>query len=61
MIIASFGATAVLCHSAVKSPLAQPRNLMLGHISSAIVGVTVYKVIIIMWWMGVMVVIDDVH
>lgn len=44
LIIASFGASAVLVHSAVKSPLAQPRNLVLGHVVSAITGVTVYKV-----------------
>jgi len=44
LIVASFGASAVLVHSAVKSPLAQPRNLVLGHMVSGLTGVTVYKV-----------------
>lgn len=43
MVIGSFGATAVLLYGAIKSPLAQPRNLMGGHIISAIIGVTCYK------------------
>ena len=42
-IIGSFGASAVLIYGAVKSPLAQPRNLMGGHIISAIIGVAVFK------------------
>ncbi len=42
-IIGSFGASAVLIYGAVKSPLAQPRNLMGGHIISAIIGVIVFK------------------
>ena len=43
-IIGSFGASAVLIYGAIKSPLAQPRNLMGGHIVSAIIGVAVFKV-----------------
>ncbi|RJR41337.1 MAG: HPP family protein [Desulfobacteraceae bacterium] len=43
MIIGSFGASAVLIYGAVKSPLAQPRNLMGGHILSALIGVTCYN------------------
>ena len=43
LMIGSFGATAVLLYGAVRSPLAQPRNLMGGHILSAIVGVTCWK------------------
>lgn len=42
-IIASFGASAVLVYGAIRSPLAQPRNLIGGHIISAIIGVTAYK------------------
>lgn len=38
MIIGSFGATAVLVYGAVKSPLAQPRNVIGGHIISALTG-----------------------
>ncbi|HSI77294.1 MAG TPA: HPP family protein, partial [Lunatimonas sp.] len=42
-LIGSFGATAVLVYGAIQSPLAQPRNLLGGHILSAIIGVSVYK------------------
>ena len=43
MIIGSFGASAVLIYGAIKSPLAQPRNLIGGHIFSAVIGVTSYQ------------------
>ena len=43
MIIGSFGASAVLIYGAVRSPLAQPRNLIGGHVISAIIGVTAYR------------------
>ncbi len=43
MIIGSFGASAVLIYGAVKSPLAQPRNLIGGHVFSAIVGVACFQ------------------
>lgn len=41
-LIGSFGASSVLVYGAIQSPLAQPRNLLGGHVISAIVGVTVY-------------------
>jgi len=40
-----FGASAVLIYGAVKSPLAQPRNLIGGHLLSAVVGVATYKLL----------------
>lgn len=43
LIIASFGATAVLIYGAIDSPLAQPRNLIGGHIISAIIGVAITR------------------
>ena len=43
MVIGSFGASAVLIYGAIRSPLAQPRNLLGGHIISALIGVTAYK------------------
>jgi CBS-domain-containing membrane protein len=43
LMIGSFGATAVLIYGAIRSPLAQPRNLIGGHILSAFVGVTCWK------------------
>ena len=32
LLIGSFGASAVLVYGAIKSPLAQPRNLIGGHV-----------------------------
>ena len=46
MIIGSFGASAVLIYGAIRSPLAQPRNLLGGHILSAVVGVAAFQ------WLG---------
>ncbi|MEK6673750.1 MAG: HPP family protein [Nitrospirota bacterium] len=43
LLIGSFGASAVLVYGAIKSPLAQPRNLIGGHIISGLVGVACYK------------------
>ena len=39
LIIGSMGASAVLVYGAIKSPLAQPRNLIGGHVISGLVGV----------------------
>jgi len=44
MIIGSFGASAVLIYAAIKSPLAQPRNLIGGHIISGLAGVLCYQI-----------------
>jgi CBS-domain-containing membrane protein len=52
MIIGSFGASAVLIYGAVKSPLAQPRNLIGGHILSAVIGVTCYKLFHDQMWLA---------
>jgi CBS-domain-containing membrane protein len=43
LIIGSFGASAVLLYAAIKSPLAQPRNLVGGHILSALIGVACFQ------------------
>ncbi len=39
-LIGSFGASAVLVYAAANSPLAQPRNVVGGHLLGALVGVT---------------------
>jgi len=52
MIIGSFGASAVLIYGAIRSPLAQPRNLIGGHVISAIIGVTMYKLLNSHMWMA---------
>lgn len=43
VIVASLGASAILDYSAIRSPLAQPRNSVLGQGLSAIVGVAISK------------------
>jgi len=51
-LIGSFGASSVLIYGAIQSPLAQPRNLVGGHVISALVGVTVYKFIPDIIWLS---------
>lgn len=52
MIIGSFGASAVLIYGAIKSPLAQPRNLIGGHILSGFVGVASYQCLSSHMWIA---------
>lgn len=44
-LIGSFGASSVLIYGVINSPLAQPRNLIGGHLVCALIGVTVHKLI----------------
>lgn len=44
-LIGSFGASSVLIYGIINSPLAQPRNLIGGHLVCALVGVSVHKLI----------------
>jgi len=50
-LIGSFGASSVLIYGSIQSPLAQPRNLIGGHIISAIVGVTIFKLVPDIIWL----------
>ena len=43
VVIASFGAAAILEYNTIESPLAQPRNLVFGHFLAAVVGVSITK------------------
>lgn len=52
LIIGSFGASAVLIFGAIKSPLAQPRNFLGGHILSALIGVSAYKLLPAHIWLA---------
>jgi len=52
LIIGSFGASAVLIYGAIKSPLAQPRNLIGGHIISACIGVSACKLLFFFPWLA---------
>ncbi|MDD3003923.1 HPP family protein [Flavobacterium sp.] len=51
-LIGSFGASSVLVYGVIESPLAQPRNLIGGHLVSAIIGVSVQKAIPDILWLS---------
>ena len=51
-LIGSFGASAVLIYGIVNSPFAQPRNLVGGHLISALIGVTIHKLIPSELWLS---------
>lgn len=51
-LIGSFGASAVLVFGATNSPLAQPRNLLFGHLISAVVGVSVRMLLPDVLWLS---------
>lgn len=44
LLMAPFGASAVLLFAASQSPLARPKNVIGGHVLSAFVGVTAHKI-----------------
>jgi CBS domain-containing membrane protein len=44
-LIGSFGASSVLIYGIINSPLAQPRNLIGGHVICAFTGVLVHKIV----------------
>lgn len=50
-LIGSFGASSVLVYGVINSPLAQPRNLIGGHVFSALVGVTVHQCLPDILWL----------
>ncbi len=51
-LIGSFGASSVLIYGIINSPFSQPRNLLGGHLISAIVGVTIHKFIPTEIWLS---------
>lgn len=52
MVIGSFGASAVLIYGAPGGPLSQPRNLIGGHVVSALIGVMSYQLLSEHLWMA---------
>ncbi|MDQ1271643.1 MAG: hypothetical protein QG591_273 [Planctomycetota bacterium] len=50
LLIGPFGASAVLIYGAYKSPLAQPRNVLLGHFLAACIGVVVNDFFGVTFW-----------
>ncbi|MFY7731050.1 MAG: HPP family protein [Flavobacterium sp.] len=51
-LIGSFGASCVLVYGVIESPLAQPRNLIGGHLVSAVIGVSVQKLLPDVLWVA---------
>ena len=51
-LICSFGASSVLVYGIIQSPFSQPRNLIGGHVISAIIGVTVNQLIPDIVWLS---------
>jgi CBS-domain-containing membrane protein len=51
-LIGSFGASSVLIYGIINSPLAQPRNLIGGHVICALVGVTCHKLVPDLLWLS---------
>lgn len=52
-LIGSFGASSVLLFGAIQSPLAQPRHLIGGHVISALIGVSIQKIMPDILWLKV--------
>jgi len=50
LLLPSLGASAVLLYATCHVPMAQPRNLIGGHLISALMGVTVYQLFGDVWW-----------
>lgn len=50
LLIAPFGATMVLVFGLPKSPLAQPKNVILGHLTTAIVGIICANLLPVTFW-----------
>lgn len=54
LIMAPFGATCVLLFGAPESPLAQPRNVIGGHLIAAAISVFLWKLLGDNWWVIVL-------
>ena len=50
LLVPSLGASAVLLYAACHVPMAQPRNVIGGHLISAVSGVFVYQTLGGAWW-----------
>jgi CBS domain-containing membrane protein len=51
-LIGSFGASSVLIYGIINSPFSQPRNLIGGHLLSALIGVTMGKLFPDILWLS---------
>ncbi|KQO21520.1 HPP family protein [Flavobacterium sp. Leaf82] len=51
-LIGSFGASSVLVYGIIQSPFSQPRNLIGGHLISAVIGVTINKLVPDIVWLS---------
>ena len=51
-LIGSFGASSVLIYGNIQSPFSQPKNLVGGHLISAIIGVTIHLIFPEITWLA---------
>ncbi|MFH7017677.1 HPP family protein [Flavobacterium sp. FlaQc-47] len=51
-LIGSFGASSVLVYGIIQSPFSQPRNLIGSHVISAVIGVTINKLVPDIIWLS---------
>ena len=51
-LIGSFGASSVLIYGNIQSPFSQPKNLVGGHLISAIIGVTIHLIFPEIIWLS---------
>lgn len=51
-LIGSFGASSVLIYGNINSPFSQPKNLVGGHLLSAIIGVTIHLLLPDILWLS---------
>ncbi len=59
-LIGSFGASSVLIYGVINSPMAQPRNLIGGHVICAFTGVTLYFLIPNLWFAAALAVASSI-
>ncbi|MCB4763466.1 MAG: HPP family protein [Sulfurovum sp.] len=50
LVLGSFGASCVLLFGFPKSPFSQPRNVILGHTLSTLIGLLFYHLVSQEWW-----------
>ncbi|MCL6557944.1 MAG: HPP family protein [Firmicutes bacterium] len=50
LLATSFGSSAVLLYAACNAPMAQPRNVLGGHVVSALAGVFIFQLCGAEWW-----------
>lgn len=50
LLIPSFGSSAIMLYTSPNTPMAQPRNVLGGHLMSALSGIIIHQFIVNNWW-----------